>query len=264
MIFFRRLFRLTHLVLHLLSGVFQTVWLAGIRGLPASHPSYQARKQRWLAKTIQILGGQVTVFGHAAPHSTLMVANHISWLDICLLGGYAQVDFLSKSEVRHWPIIGWLAEKSGTLFIQRGGKDAAREANEVITARLSQQGNVLVFPEGTTSDGQQLRTFHARLFAGAVETQSAIQPIAIRYLNAQGEIDLVVPYIDQQAFIDNLWNVLAEPSIAIELHFLDTFPSHDQARKALAQRSEARVRHILFPKVPQPDLVLSDIRQTLH
>lgn len=264
MIFFRRVFRLTRLIAHLLSGVLQTIWLSGIRGLAAKHPDYQVRKQRWLAAVMEIIGGDVQVFGTPATNSTLMVANHISWLDICLLGGYAHVDFLSKAEVRHWPIIGWLAEKSGTLFIERGGKDAARAATDVIAARLREKGNVLVFPEGTTSDGQQLRTFHARLFAGAIEAQSAIQPVAIRYLTQNGQVNLIVPYIDQQTLMVNLWQVLAEQAITIELHFLTVLSSHEQARKALAQWSEALVRQIVSPKVPSPHLVLGDIHQILH
>jgi 1-acyl-sn-glycerol-3-phosphate acyltransferase len=97
----------------------------------------------------------------------LWVSNHVSWTDIPLLGMLTPLSFLSKAEVRHWPVAGWLAEKAGTLFI-RGGGDGQR-LREQISGQLEQRQPLLIFPEGTTTDGRSLRTFHGRLLAGAID-----------------------------------------------------------------------------------------------
>ena len=242
----RRVFRLSRLIVHVANGMLLTGVMAGVMRLDAAHPTYRKVKRWWLGRIVHIIGGRVQVHGEPAATSTLLVSNHVSWLDIPLLGGHAPVYFLSKSEVRHWPVIGWLADKSGTLFIERGGRDAAREAAETICRKLGEAGNVLVFPEGTTTDGVNLRTFHARLFAAAVEADAQVQPVAIRYADPQGQPHALVPYIDDQSLMDNLWAILAEPVIAIDIHFLPPMHSRERSRKELAQYSETQVRSALF------------------
>ncbi len=156
-----------------------------------------------------------------------MVANHISWLDIALLGGVANPRFLSKQEVRQWPVIGWLAEKSGTLFITRGKAGAAAQASATILQALQSGRSVLLFPEGTTTTGNDVRTFHARLLAPAFDANVPVQPVAVRYPGKDGLTHPLVPYVDQQSLWDNLKSVLAEPGIQAEIHFL---PPHANRR----------------------------------
>ncbi len=241
----RRLFRLSRLLLHILWGILLTLGMSGLLRWQYQDAAYRRQVSCWLNKVVRIVGGQVQVHGEAAPEATLMVANHISWLDIPLLGGQAQVNFLSKQEILHWPIIGWLADKSGTLFIQRGGRDAARQATDLIAERLQQRDNILIFPEGTTTRGVDMRHFHARLFASAAESQAQIQPIAINYLNSQGEMNKLVPYVDQQNLLTNLWNILGEAVIAIHVHFLPVMSATGHSRKDLAHYSEQQIREVI-------------------
>lgn len=245
MILLRRLFRFFSLVLHVFIGIILTALVVGILRRTAAHPSYQRIKRWWLKRIVQIIGGSVKHFGEPAPVGSLLASNHVSWLDIPLLGGETELTFLSKSEVKSWPVIGWLAHKSGTLFIERGKRDGAKGASEQIATRLQQQERVLIFPEGTTTDNIQLLPFHARLFAAAVSAKALIQPVAIHYLNEQGQTHPLVPYLTPQTLMQNLWSILAEPKILIEVHFLQPIDSLSVPRKELAAYSEQQVQTAL-------------------
>lgn len=237
----RQVFRFLHLILHVLAGVLLTAILVGLRRR-ATDLSYRSLKRWWLNRVVKIIGGQVSVYGEPAPVGSLLASNHVSWLDIPLLGGQTELTFLSKSEVQDWPVLGWLAAKSGTLFIERGKRDGAKGASECIAKRLEQQERVLMFPEGTTSDNKNTLPFHARLFAAAVTAQAPIQPVAIHYLNMQGQTHPLVPYLTPQTLMQNLWAILAEPKILIEVHFLASIDSQSVPRKALATDTEQQIR----------------------
>lgn len=109
-----------------------------------------ARRQRWTRMFMQRLVGalpfEVRVVGTLPQRPMLWVSNHVSWTDIPLLGMLTPLSFLSKAEVRHWPVAGWLAEKAGTLFIRRGGGDGQR-LREQISGQLEQQQPLLIFPK---------------------------------------------------------------------------------------------------------------------
>lgn len=237
----RRLFRFINLALHVLVGMLITSRLTLFR-CTFTDPSYQRGKRWWLSRIVRIIGGQVTTYGQPAPVGSLLASNHVSWLDIALLGGQTEITFLSKSEVKHWPVIGWLAAQAGTLFIERGKRDGAKGASEQIAERLQQAERVLMFPEGTTTDNINILPFHARLFAAAVTANAPIQPVAIHYLNTQGQTHPLVPYLNNQSLMHNLWSILAEPAILIEVHFLPSIASHSVPRKELAAYSEQQVR----------------------
>lgn len=242
MLLLRRLFRFIHLALHVLVGIILTTILAVILRRSFADPSYQRTKRWWLNRVVHIIGGRVTSYGEPAPTGSLLASNHVSWLDIPLLGGQTDITFLSKSEVKDWPVIGWLANKCGTLFIERGKRDGAKGASEQIAARLAHQERVLMFPEGTTTDNIHLLPFHARLFAAAVTANKPIQPVAIHYLNAQSQTNSLVPYLNPQTLMQNLWSILGESQIPIEVHFLPPIDSHSVPRKELAAYSEQQIR----------------------
>lgn len=233
------------LVLHVLVGIAITAICAGLLRRSSIDPRYQQLRRWWLARVVSIVGGQVTVYGEPAPVGSLLASNHVSWLDIALLGGQTDLTFLSKSEVKDWPVIGWLADKAGTLFIERGKRDGAKGASEKIEARLQHQERVLMFPEGTTTDNVHLLPFHARLFAAAVHVSAPIQPVAIHYKNTAGQTHALVPYLNPQTLMQNLWAILAEPQILIDVHFLPPMDSHAYARKELSSYSEQQVRAAL-------------------
>lgn len=243
----RRIVRLSRFGWHVLQGIVLTAGLGLLRQTGDS-ALYQRMMRWWLGKLGRILAVQMTCTGTPAPQGTLLVANHISWLDIPVLGGVVAPRFLSKQEVRGWAVIGWLAQQAGTLFITRGKAGAATQASAAILAALQAGRSVLLFPEGTTTTGEDVGTFHARLFAAALDAGVAVQPIALRYVGSQGEPHPVVPFVGQQSLWDNLMGVLQEPSIAVQIHFHEPIPSAAMNRKALATLCEQRIRQSILHK----------------
>lgn len=165
------------------------------------------------ATAARCLGFQVHTQGLIAPGPALLVSNHISWSDIPILGGVVKLRFLSKSEVRSWPVIGWLAAQAGTLFIRRGGGQA-RKTRDTIAETLASGQSVLVFPEGTTSVGITVLPFHSRLLSAAQEAGVPIQPISIGY-RRNGHADHLAPFIGDDAFQTHLLRLLKEPAVDV-------------------------------------------------
>ncbi|MBU0654894.1 MAG: 1-acyl-sn-glycerol-3-phosphate acyltransferase [Gammaproteobacteria bacterium] len=242
----RRILRLSRLAVHVVNGIFLTLLLAGLLRMSLNEPFYQRVVAWWLRKVPQIIGVKLTVIGEPVNQAALMVANHISWLDIPLLGGAANPRFLSKQEVRHWPVIGWLADKSGTLFITRGKAGAAAQASTTILQAMQGGRAVLLFPEGTTTTGNDVRTFHARLFAPAFDANVPVQPVAIRYPQADGQTNPLVPYVDQQSLGENLKAILGEKELHAEIHFLPLVYPVGMDRKTLAAQCEQQVRGVVL------------------
>lgn len=242
----RKIIRLLLLAAHVLLGLFLTALLAGLLRFDCDRPFYQRLVQWWLRRVYLILGVQARISGEIAPAGTMLVANHISWLDIAVLGGTVTPRFLSKQEVRGWPVIGWLAEKAGTLFIERGRKGAAQGAADTLVRSLNDGRSVLVFPEGTTTDGKDVRRFFNRLFSAAIDTESPVQPIALRYLRTDGSsYHELVPYIDDQLLIENLWSILGDKKIIVDIHFLPPLSSENLSRKELAVQAEESIRSVI-------------------
>jgi 1-acyl-sn-glycerol-3-phosphate acyltransferase len=167
-----------------------------------------------------------------------LVANHISWLDIPVVGSRAKIGFLSKADVRGWPLVGWMSAVAGTLFIERGANQTAAVAAQI--ARAIAVGRTLViFPEATTSDGRQVRRFHPRLFAAALQPGLRVQPVAICYRRgAEPSPDLQVPYVGDDTLLANLWRVARHPDLVAEVRFLAPLdPRVGEDRKRFAARA---------------------------
>jgi len=180
--------------------------------------------------------------------ATLYVMNHISWFDIPVLASLKPLHFLSKAEVKNWPLIGWFTERAGTLFIQRGAAGAAENSLNEITQCLKSGGSVVVFPEGTTTDGSSLRNFHGRLLQAAINAQVKIQPVALRY-PYKDSINPHVPYIDDMTFMDSVMGLTRSKPLNVELHFLQPIDSHlsnaETTNKQLAQISKNSIANKL-------------------
>jgi 1-acyl-sn-glycerol-3-phosphate acyltransferase len=238
----RRLWRLLSLVVFLLLGGVMTLLLLPDmkHGIPGGR--VQKARQWWYRQILRIMGVELVVHGQPADSASLWVSNHISWLDIPLLGSLAPLGFLSKAEIRQWPIIGWLASSTGTLFIERGGKNASQKAARAIAEHINQGHSILVFPEAMTTAGVTVKRFHPRLFAPAIDHALKVQPVAIRYFHDDGSRHERLPFIDQQPFFSNLWTVLGEKRSRAEVTF---FPPVDAGqyseRRPLAEHVHAQV-----------------------
>lgn len=240
----RSVWRFLRLLVHIIAGMLATAVYSGVLRLSHDTPRYRRLIRWWLGGIVRILGGRVTVTGTPAEQNALMVCNHVSWLDISLLGGESSIRFLSKKEVQGWPVIGWLATQAGTLYIERGRSGAAQEAADSISDSLRNGDVVMVFPEGTTGDGKVVMPFHARLFASVIEADVDVQPVAIRYRDASGALSEHVPYMDMSMWA-NLMGILPQPHIDIEVHYLPLITANGQSRKELATLSETQIRQVL-------------------
>jgi len=195
-------------------------------------------KIRWLRSFSRTLNLKVTKRGHVAGRPAFIVSNHISWLDIIVLGQFAPGCFAAKSDIAGWPLIGYLSRQAGTVFIRRGDKKQILQTTELMAGQLRQNGNILVFPEGTTTNGSEVLDFHASLFQPALLTQAVIQPAAIRYLHAAKES---APFIGDDEFLAHLFRMLALETIEVRLDFLPVIDGAGKTRNAVSGEAKSLI-----------------------
>ncbi|QEY64714.1 1-acyl-sn-glycerol-3-phosphate acyltransferase [Metapseudomonas lalkuanensis] len=206
------------------------------------------RLTRWfLARLAGALPFRVQVTGRVPEQPMLWVSNHVSWTDIPLLGAVAPLSFLSKAEVRAWPVAGWLAHKAGTLFIRRGSGDSGLVGQQ-LARHLGDGRHLLIFPEGTTTDGSLLKTFHSRLLTSAVETQVPVQPVAIRYWR-DGQRDEIAPFIGEDDLLSHLLRLLRSDLAEVEIRLLEPVTSQGLTRTELSRKAKSAVQLALFGEV---------------
>ena len=244
-----RLVRLIRVGLHVLQGVI----IAGAVLRFAHEPLRSRIIQSWSQKLLAIFSVEYQVYGPMPDLSTrgaVFVANHVSWLDIWLIYTLRPVRFISKADVRAWPVIGWLAEKTGTLFIHRERRHHTAAIIKQAEAALAQGDCIGLFPEGTTTDGLRLLPFHASLFQAAVAQQAPIVLIAIRYRLPDGGIDTAPAYYGDLSLADSLRAVLARRRIRVEATYLGTLASVGKTRRELSRAAETTIAKAL--NLPAP------------
>ncbi len=205
-------------------------------------------ERRWNSGLMNILNIKIRLSGvvpDLSVQNMMLVANHVSWLDIYLLNAVRPVRFVSKVEVRSWPVVGWLASKTGTLFIDRSKRHDTARVNNEVSAVLSMGGCVAVFPEGTTSNGSLLLPFHSSLLQPAVNSQSQLWPAAIRYSNADGSLNTAPAYIDELTFVDSLSMILSQTVIYADLEFMPPIAASGMARRELCSAAETVIAQAL-------------------
>lgn len=214
----------------------------------------------WAARLLRVLGVRL----HAAsppgvPGGALLVCNHVSWLDIYVILATRRVHFVSKSEVRRWPVVGWLAHQTGTLFLERGRRADTARINVDMHALMTQGRWVAVFPEGTTGDGLHLKRFLPSLLQPAVALGCPIIPAALRYRTLDGRPSLAAAYIDEISLWDSLMRIVSEPGLVAELHFAEPITPTCH-RRELAQAAERSVAGLLGLAQPplNPDAATVD------
>ena len=234
-IFLRRAIRISLLVLHLAWGV----TVAGL-AFPLFQPSQRDRFiMAWAQRLLKVLGVRAQLApAPSLPGGALLVCNHVSWLDIYLIYAAQRVHFVSKAEVRTWPVAGWLAHKIGTLFIERGRRADTARINAEMRDLMQDGAWVAVFPEGTTSDGRALRRFMPSLLQPAVQLNCPVVPAALRYRTLDGEYSAAPAYIDGVSMWQSLKQIVSEPGLVAELQFGEPILP-DGHRRELAALAEA-------------------------
>jgi 1-acyl-sn-glycerol-3-phosphate acyltransferase len=199
----------------------------------------------WAGSLMRILNIELRVSGAPPVGGAVLVANHVSWLDIHVLHSLLPARFISKAEVRDWPLVGQLAKAAGTLFITREKKSDAIRVNQEMAAELRAGECLAFFPEGTTSDGQGMRAFFPSLFQPAVEAECRVIPAAIRYLNPQGGPCLEAAYHGEMTLLDSFWRIAKLRGLVVEVAFLQALENNGNNRRELAKQAEAAIRSAL-------------------
>jgi 1-acyl-sn-glycerol-3-phosphate acyltransferase len=215
---------------------FLRAWVVARYRVPLLSPPARARLASTLARrALARLGVRVRVHGRRPSDAPcLLVANHVSWLDVQILNAIWPARFVAKIETRDWPVIGGIADGFGTFFIRRGScRDAARVKNAIAHALASGE-TVVVFPEGTTTDGTQLLCFRPALFQAAIDAGVAVHPIALRYRRPDGSPSHAVTFVGDMTFFESLSNVVREPSLVADVSIGPAIPSASCDRRTLA------------------------------
>jgi 1-acyl-sn-glycerol-3-phosphate acyltransferase len=231
--------KLARALLHILVGFF-TILLVFPR---LSQAQRQTRTQAWSLAMLRCIRIELIVKGNPSLNGPLLlVANHMSWLDITALHAARFCRFVSKADIKKWPFIGTLASGIGTLFIERESRRDAMRVVHHMTASL-QAGDVLgVFPEGTTSDGTTLLPFHANLFQAAIAANAPIQPIALQFIDtATGQRSTAPCYIGDDTLAESVWRALTANHIAVVIHFGEPQFAQGRDRRAWAKDMQQAV-----------------------
>jgi len=235
--FFVRWFRSFRVAALILSGVVTVVF-----AYPLISERWRRKlKQRWSRIMLDILGIRLEADLRHVPPGSLVVANHISWLDIFVINAALPCAFVSKEEVRHWPIVGWLAAINETVFLRRGSRGHARLINEEIAERLGQGAHVAVFPEGTTSDGTRVLHFHAALLQPALAAQRPVVPLGISYWESNGERSLAPRYDGDISLGDCFSSIVDRPRLMARLVSQPALGQAGEDRRSVAQAAREAI-----------------------
>ncbi len=200
--------------------------------------------QNWSASLLAVMNIHVTFAAKSEiqkRHLGLLVSNHISWLDVFVLNSVIPMHFVAKSEVRRWPVIGWLCARAQTLFIERGKVRSAARINMSMAELLQQGESLAVFPEGTTTDGAQVAHFHSSLLQPAIDAGKQIHPIAIRYQNRRGERSHDATYIDEVSLGQSIWRILCSSQLQVRLLLTPALDVRGVERRDLAAQAHKQI-----------------------
>ncbi len=232
--------RVARICLHLLAGLLTCAVV-----FPFAGEAGRARLiRRWSVKLLDLCRVRVEVIDAVSggvPSHALVVANHISWLDIFVINTWHPCRFVAKADIRSWPLLGWLCARSGTIFIERGNLRAVRRIYEGLVSRLHAGERVAFFPEGTTSVQGSVLPFHSNLFESAVEAGVPIQPFALRYLDDEGRFHPSATFVGEMSFVESLLTILKGGRIRAELVRLPLIGTAGCHRRELAQAAQQAI-----------------------
>jgi len=246
----RAAWRLLRMLVHLLHGMA----VMALRFPGGDAAERQRHIQWWSAKLVRMAGLELRVSGAARPGATLLVANHVSWLDIAAVHAVApQARFVSKADVLAWPLLGWLIRNAGTLFIERERKrDALRVLHQVAEA-LRAGDTVAVFPEGTTGDGASLLPFHANLLQSAIVSGVPVQGVALRYSDPAHRFSPAAQFLGETTLLQSIWRILSARGLCVHVDLLMAQGARHADRRALAEYLRTQIHAHLHAATAPPE-----------
>lgn len=239
------------------------VWLAAVTLVPRLAAAARAA---WLAafarQTLAILGVHVVRRGVDGPAlgAVLVVANHVSWLDVYALQAGQGGRSVAKREVRDWPIAGVVVRAFGTFFIVRGSRRDAARVKDAVAAALRAGERVIVFPEGTTSDGAGVGRFHPALFQAAIDAGVPVQPVSVRYLAPNGRRDPAAAFVGDMSIVASLRQVLQRRRLVAELTWGPLEHPAGRTRRALAAATHRFIATAVAGSAPSTSPVRAPVR----
>ncbi len=234
----RAVWRLCRCVVHGLHGL----WIALVRFPSLSVAARQQEIRRWSAKMLRLIGIELRVEGTPAPGGVLLAANHISWLDIMVVHAVVpEARFVSKADVKAWPLVSRLVDSAGTLYLERERKrDALRVVHDMAEALRAGQ-TVAIFPEGTTSTGHGLLPFHANLLQAAIATAMPVQPVALRFSDRTHAVSEAMEFVGDTTLARSLWQSACGDGVVARLVFLPPRATAGVDRRELAAALRADI-----------------------
>jgi len=243
--------RAGRLALHLVYGAFLAVFYPGLS---------QTRQRRilrgWSKQLLSILNIRILTEGKPvdrAEAGCMLIANHTSWLDIFVMNAVHPVRFIAKAEVLNWPLIGWLCQRTGTIFIQRASRKHTAAINLQISSLLTQGICVGLFPEGTTTDGKQVGHFHSALLQPAIDAGAKLCPIALRYQHLSGNTSTLAAFTGEMTLINSIWQILRGAQLNAVLAFTPALTPLDTNRRVLARSMQRSIAQELLQPIPAQD-----------
>ena len=199
-----------------------------------------AQKRRiikwWCGGLLRAFHIQVNTFGSLPPANVqgiMFVANHISWADIHALNSLIPLRFVAKSDIKDWPIFGYLVTKANTLFIDRSKRQEAGRIVETVAGSLKAGDNLCYFPEGTTTDGTHMLAFKSSVLQAAINANTQLWPLAIRYINEDGSINTEMAYAGETSMMASMKLIMMQKNAVVELHFLAPIQATSRDRREL-------------------------------
>lgn len=239
---FIRLVRVVHLAFHLSHGL-----LTAALVLPWVNPIRRDRIiSGWCRQLLTVFNIRLVTHGKVPDENApaLLIANHVSWIDIYAINSVRVVRFVAMSEIRRWPVFGWLAAQANTLFTDRSKRHDAGRLVRQVSASLRSGDCLCYFPEGGTSDGTHLKPFKNSLIQAAIDADSAIWPVAILYPDENGKPDPELSYANRTLW-GSVKSVLAQQAPVVELYFGEPIPAGGQDRRALSAAARMHIARSL-------------------
>lgn len=238
-----------------------TIGLVALYAIVAVAGEYARRRvvRLWHRNAARIVGVQIAAQGYVAAPGTLLVSNHVSYLDVLALGALSEVSFVAKASIATWPVIGTLARLANTLFVERRGRACVGQV-EMIANMLDTGRSVVLFAEGTSTAGRTVLPFKSTLFEAA---QDLVQPVSIVYAKDITGADLPIeerrihPWIGEDLLMPHLWALLQHRGVVCEILFHQPVSAAAfESRKELAEHCRdacgrglmlTRKRRAVFP-----------------
>jgi 1-acyl-sn-glycerol-3-phosphate acyltransferase len=204
----------------------------------------RARVRAWSRRLLHLLNIDIRMTGTLAHPNVLVVANHVSWLDIFSLHAVGPVRFIAKSEIARWPVVGRLVRGVGTLFIERARRHDTHRVNREVARAIAEGDTVAVFPEGTVTNGMKLLPFKGSLLQPIIDAAGHVQPVAVRYRTRAGDASPATAYHDTN-FLGSLWRICGESVLVVEVTATPPLPAQGKHRRELAIEAEGAIRAAL-------------------